>query len=638
MSLLLSIAIGPVQDQILRARRMRDAWFGSHVLSEMARQAAASLVGNGWHLIFPQLATGELVACDGMWRGGGSRPIDVANKLLATRQEGDDALAEQHAREARTGAAQRWRQLARNAGERASARHLLLPEIDDRHLPENIIEDHLEFYAAWVAYQGAGAYAGSRHRLEEAIASRKLLRDFRPWDGAGRSKSSLDGFRETILIPHKSRPVRARAAFRLGEREELDGIGIVKRMGGEPDQFVPVARVALEPWLRAILDRVSVERPHQTELVRRWSDLLAACRAAFRPIRPEAAPFVARGFPFDGEVFLEGQWPNVEYDLDAEIEIGPATEFGKTFVKPLLDPRGSLGVGTAPFPYVACLAADGDHMGRGIDQLTDAARHEKLSKSVASFSGRARGIVERYSGILIYSGGDDVLAMVPVATMLECAATLAQVFAGEMASAFGAHERPPTLSVGLAVGHVLTPLSSLLGAGRKALGLAKHGNALPPERTRNSLGVIVQKRAGGAVATRIPWDGKRLARVEKMVEGFRQGMIPGKLPYEVRDVLEALARDQHSHDDVTAARVLRGRVLATFKRKRGDGGKADGGVDPNSVGLELTDNAQFGVLREEVEDWAGDALVARTITEAHAPLDRIVDQTFQPSATTGVSQ
>ena len=57
MPYLMSISLGPVQDFIASARRSRDLWFGSWLLSELSRAAAQALVTNHaqdlTRLIFP---------------------------------------------------------------------------------------------------------------------------------------------------------------------------------------------------------------------------------------------------------------------------------------------------------------------------------------------------------------------------------------------------------------------------------------------------------------------------------------------------------------------------------------------------------------------------------------------------------
>ena len=67
-------SIGPVQDFIATARRSRDLWYGSWMLSELARAAAKAVLEQSGELIFP------------------SDPINtssVPNKIVATIMSDD---------------------------------------------------------------------------------------------------------------------------------------------------------------------------------------------------------------------------------------------------------------------------------------------------------------------------------------------------------------------------------------------------------------------------------------------------------------------------------------------------------------------------------------------------------------------
>src|SRR5690606_9195942 len=110
------------------------------------------------------------------------------------------------------------------------------------------IDTFLEFAASWLPL---GEYAETRRQLEQAIAGRKLLRDFDAWtQGRGNvPKSSLDGARESVLLPPGQRASDKARRYRITDGEQLDAVGLVKRAGGEPDQFVPVLNVALASWL-----------------------------------------------------------------------------------------------------------------------------------------------------------------------------------------------------------------------------------------------------------------------------------------------------------------------------------------------------------------------------------------------------
>ena len=95
---LLLITIGPVQDFIAQARRTRDLWYGSHLLSELSRNVARSLAIGGAKLIFPALDpaldkdAAELLPCLAPVRQNGAPPLSIANKIMAEVPVGLDAV------------------------------------------------------------------------------------------------------------------------------------------------------------------------------------------------------------------------------------------------------------------------------------------------------------------------------------------------------------------------------------------------------------------------------------------------------------------------------------------------------------------------------------------------------------------
>jgi CRISPR-associated protein Cmr2 len=252
---LLLVTLGPVQDFIAQARRTRDLWYGSHLLSELGRAAARALVDGGAKLIFPSLETGDpqLVACLAPLRVDNTPPQNIANKLLAEVPDGCDP--QELARTARKAVADYWRdKIAANVKKNCAG--LFANGIDDVWTEQ--VDSFLEFAASWLPL---GEYAQTRRQLEQAIAGRKLLRDFDPWTrGRGNvPKSSLDGARESVLLPPKQRASELVRRYRIAEGEQLDAVGLVKRAGGDPDQFVPVVNVALSSWLQRASQVASTE-------------------------------------------------------------------------------------------------------------------------------------------------------------------------------------------------------------------------------------------------------------------------------------------------------------------------------------------------------------------------------------------
>src|SRR5437868_6062489 len=77
------VTVGPVQDFINSARRSRDLWFGSWLLSELSAAAARCLKAQpGATLIFPHPAA---VPYDGepLLDTGGTEARNVANRIIA---------------------------------------------------------------------------------------------------------------------------------------------------------------------------------------------------------------------------------------------------------------------------------------------------------------------------------------------------------------------------------------------------------------------------------------------------------------------------------------------------------------------------------------------------------------------------
>lgn len=124
MSHLLAISVGPVQEFITAARRPRDLWFGSYLLSEISRVVAKSVQDQGGKLIFPASLDAE----------------NVANVVLAELDTGDP---KEIATKAKDATRMRWRKFANDAKNIASG------VIRDEIWLDQVC-DIIEFYAAWV--------------------------------------------------------------------------------------------------------------------------------------------------------------------------------------------------------------------------------------------------------------------------------------------------------------------------------------------------------------------------------------------------------------------------------------------------------------------------------------------------------
>ncbi len=203
--------------------------------------------------------------------------------------------------------------------------------------------------------------------------------------------------------------------------------------------------------------------------------------------------------------------------------------------------------------------------------------HAALSEALSNFSLYcARPIVEAFGGQLIYAGGDDVLAMSPARTALDCAQALQLAFRGVHPEAADAHASTAvksvlsdlfdysrhadgflmlkgdvgraehlkpnwplmvmgpkaTVSVGIAIGHVRSPMQDTIQAAREAEAAAKG----MPDKGAFSLQVI--KRSGEAVGFSAHWRNSAVA-----VWGELQAEIhdlSGRFAYRYAALVKAL--------------------------------------------------------------------------------------------------
>jgi CRISPR-associated protein Cmr2 len=575
---LLLVTLGPVQDFIAQARRTRDLWYGSHLLSELSRCAARALLEGEAQLVFPALPKGhpELDPCPTPLRNG-TPPLNVANKLLAVVEPG--LPPEKLARDVREAVASYWRDtIAADVKKKCAG--LLADGIDAVWAEQ--IDTFIEFSASWAPL---GEYRDARRRVEGAVAGRKTMRDFGPWtrERGPVPKSSLDGARETVLRPKDARQAALVHRYRIDGSEQLDAVGLVKRAGGEPEQFVPVVNVALASWVELAVRIAPAE----------LGKLRSACQAlGISPVSRDLP--CARPFPFDASVLL----PSRLRSVFKERELGGDPEaWGRQHVRPVIDRVSE------PFPYVACLVADGDRMGRAISWLGSAVEHRSFSEALSRFAGTARTVVEQeHRGALIYAGGDDVLAFLPLPEALSCAERLRNHFTEAIASACPSipADQRPTLSVGLGVGHVMESMGELLSLGREAERNAK--------RVRNALSVLVDKRSGGRHSWRAQWNEDPARHLQESIQLLRH-QLPSRKVYEIANTLRRLPEPGAS-GDFHWARILALEVRRSLSRVEQEK------LSPEAAGLTLDPSLDYGALHARVHAWVDRLLIARTVASA----------------------
>lgn len=545
MQYVIVVNVGPVQGFIATARRTRDLWFGSWLLSELSRAALATLRDEcGATVISPSTS--------------GSPEEMLVNHITAV-------IDEQGLKALPTLLPKRLIECIEAEWSKVGSRFALDPNVDAlaqlRDLPE----------CTWAAAPIVKGYAAARDAAGRLLAARKSTRTFAPvrW-GFTKAKSSLDGALESV-IPEGAYPdegdrkeqgrTKVDELYRTygaGPAERLSAVDLLKRKGGGERHVASTTHMAALP----LLERMQSEAPQCAPHVR---TLLASLRK--QGVKPQkldgANPRLAVLEECDASLLYLSRLGDEaeERQLTEEEQAGAAEALQQFF--------SALGYGSPPPAYYAVLMADGDFMGIVVDAQQTEEEHAALSAALLAFATAAQKVVaaERNRGLLVYSGGDDVLALLPVHRAIACAAELADLFRRSLSHFKGqtaeGQEVSPTLSAGIVIAHHLEPLSDVLRLGRAAEATAK---GVPG---KNALAVTLSKRSGADRTISGGWTAGFAERINDYVDLHLQDAVPDGVAYELQD-LSLLLTDVRGakQTDAHLMEFVQGEALRILGRKR----------------------------------------------------------------------
>jgi len=194
-----------------------------------------------------------------------------------------------------------------------------------------------------------------------------------------------------------------------------------------------------------------------------------------------------------------------------------------------------------PVPtYYAILMLDGDRLGALIGEHGTQSISEQLTKFALE---KAPVVVEQdHHGELIYAGGDDVLAMVPLVNAFACARQLNEEFrSAEIMGGFPT----ATTSAGLAVVHHKEDLRFALQQARDAEREAKNAG-------RDRLCLRIIRRSGEATSVSVPWS--LVEQSQKLVMDFVKPLEGATVPpsdrwtYRLRSMLPTIGHSAAMFD------------------------------------------------------------------------------------------
>lgn len=426
---LLFVSIGPVQDFISEARKAWDLWAGSYILSQITFRAMEPILkyyNCEDVIIYPQIAESPLYK---LFKNNSVTANDLQfpslpNHFLAV-VDNLKILTDKIC----VSAKKYWDTLAEST-------HNLIPNMNK--LWKSQIEDHFQVY--WVAVpitleelKSKGDYTKKHDEIQTLMESRKLTRTFIQWQGSQDFKCYQCGHREIIGSKDfwKDLTKKKEFNFKLKENEKLCAVCIIKRVAKasdilenlSPPQFDSTSDISSKPFREFLSTKESEEKVKG--FVNSMNELCPIMGISeFKSISDVPGDwFYEEGLRLKA---LKKEFPSADegkLKQGSENAIRSLKELAKEYK-------------TSPSKYYVILMLDGDKIGKKISTL-DINEQAELSRRIGELGNRIMPkIIHDSKGYPIYSGGDDLLAFLPLEKSVSSAFELRKAFENCLGNGF----------------------------------------------------------------------------------------------------------------------------------------------------------------------------------------------------------
>lgn len=522
--------LGPVQSFVSQARRTRDFWAGSFLLSWLSAVAMQSVKAQHKdnQIVFPASDQNFLNYLIGDQSGEKPTQGSVPNRFKAVVS--DDFEAQWVVKDVQAA----WKELA----------DLVFAADIQKHANEKtqkIWNRQIEHFwdIGWVLTEDKDDNA--------ALDRRKNWRSYASPEEAGVKCMMMDGWQELsgTETPYRKsladfwEPLRQSQPSMLTdirERECLCAMAFVKRRfarhfqklenhtmpngwqlsGWELPTSIPsVAYMAGVHWLEQAIEHAdeAVFQTYFDEAVKltgslgEWESRIH-CLQKFKDTKPQFKQWTS----LDGNVFHASVLANVNTYPD-EKQAQKVVQALKTLNTHVKEKNPGF---TPASPFYAVLMMDGDSLGKYMSETT---KQPIITQGLKLFTdGVKTRVEERHSGFLIYAGGDDVLALLPLEDALQCAADLRKHYE----DCFKNTGIPTTLSGAIEYAHLKIPLTKVLYDVHHLL------DDVAKERSgRDSIAVRVRKPGGSVIEWSQPWENAlqgEQVKINALVDQFRQDL------------------------------------------------------------------------------------------------------------------
>ncbi len=587
---MLLFSLGPVQSFIAQARKTRDLMLGSFLLSMLMEAAMKGLDGK---LVYPANPTIK------------NDVSDLPNKFVAlfdNYKDAHDAAGESEKR-----IKELWNTIRKEVWNKIIGPAPLssTEKEEARKIWDQQSDPGRFFEIFWVIAEGSPAqYTQWLREAQEALDARKRFRNFEQQDEEG-EKSTISGERQALRGKGRSRD-EVKAFWKkvaLGElpeedeevlqdgkhlsskdisldgSERLDAIDTIKRFTlysptveakllnrAFPSTSMVATASFIESLLTTPLDHADLQRwvDTMTNLTKNF-EMPRAARRGIPYLEHEAKTRWSQGnvrlqlLRLDGDLYFPETYASQRLIEDYSIPESSARGIAKgglEALRELLKATDALSI-PRPTPYYAFIQMDGDKMGTILGDVEDKDEHKKVSEALSSFSRYVPEIVrDQYPGRIAYSGGNDVVALAPLArnipqkapgikTVLDLVDELRQAYSKTVSAPLKKveNQKKVTASTGIAIAHHLTSLSYVRRVAKEAESSAKNHYG------RNALVVTVLRRSGEQTRVGCRWHydklsdkGQPIPLFTEFYYLFKQDFLSPKCVYILLEEAHGLAK------------------------------------------------------------------------------------------------
>ena len=539
--------LGPVQGFVSQARRTRDFWAGSFILSWLSGVAMQATISEGGKILFPQINEEYLSWIKGKPQGKAPRQGSIPNRFKA---EVNADFTTDQAQQIVKSIQSAWKALA-----------------DSVYLNDIKGYENSETRAIWnrqiESFWDISWVITDDENDSSALNRRKNWRSYQPPEEGGVKCMMMDGWQELsgVESPHKGNMNEFWVSIRnnnskamqsdLNKGESLCAIAFVKRRfvhyfdsisveempgkwtlkGWQIKSGMPsVSYLASIHWLEKQMIAAKADSKIKTRLMNFQDEAYTLTKergeweSNIKCLHQQIDdPKSKRWASFDGNVYFE----NVLLNKKLYPDEAQARKVAKALTR----------LGSSPTPFYAVLMMDGDNLGQNMSILEN---QEVISKALGSFirgiEGE-KGIVHNNNGFLIYAGGDDVLAVLPLEDAIKCATEIRAFYA----KCFAGEKIATTLSAAIEFAHIKMPLTKVLHDAHDLL------DKIAKEKIgRDALAIRVWKPGGAAIEWAQPWEtalesDNSQTVVESLVANFqdidakKDSTFSNKFFYKIRD-------------------------------------------------------------------------------------------------------